>query len=622
MSFTKTDSDNAPARSLTKNKQSSSKLLLRTLTTDRFFWKSTIVGLSLCAAIFGILGPYFQKHFVDQLLGYQESVQLGIFRGLSIELSLLLTFAMFICASAFGIFSQWVAIREGNIAQRILSDALYRKILSLRSDSLEGRPVGELVSLYAVDVPSSVTIVEQSLPTGAAILFPILIVPVALVFLFDMPVANVVFVMGFIVGINGILALRQAGYFVTYKNIAATRTGLVSEWIQNIRTLKTLGWIDAFERRIFDVREEETRHRRRMLNNGQLMSSLSSSLTFFINIAGLLTLVLTRPTRVSPGELMSLLWILGVFLNRPFRQMPWFFTFCFDGLTSVRRLNQVLKLENQGFNFKEDDFEESALPVKAGHFDLAIEDLTLRRDGQLLLRNVSVSIPTGQFVAIVGEVGSGKSLFLLSLLGETGADFKMYSIGGRSALTLNKSELAQFFSFVPQEGFVMSGSLRDNIVFEYGQSPKWDSKVYEAIQSVELAADFADSERPMELEFGERGVNLSGGQKQRVNIARARFYSNPIVLLDDCLSALDVETEEQLTNTLLLKEWRTRTRILATHRFSILKNVDRVLFFVDGQIRADGPFEDLIANDYKFQEFVESLNRKQKKGAEALHVGQ
>ena len=122
--------------------------------------------------------------------------------------------------------------------------------------------------------------------------------------------------------------------------------GLVGQWVQNIRTLRILGWVSEFEKKILKVREFETENRLMMLTNSQTMNSISSSITFIINIVAVISYLSVTNNRMSSGTLLALLWIIGIFLTKPFRQMPWFFTFLFDSWTSLRRVNLFLRLKN------------------------------------------------------------------------------------------------------------------------------------------------------------------------------------------------------------------------------------------------------------------------------------
>ena len=120
----------------------------------------------------------------------------------------------------------------------------------------------------------------------------------------------------------------------------------------------------------------------------------------------------------------------------------------------------------------------------------------------------------------------------------------------------------------------------------------------------------------LDTEIGERGVNLSGGQRQRIGLARSHFSGRPIVLLDDCLSAVDVDTERRLIDQLILGDWKNTSRLIATHRLSILPLCDEVLFLKDGAVEIRGTYDALLARSAAFREFVRREDR-QAQGAAA-----
>jgi ABC-type multidrug transport system fused ATPase/permease subunit len=393
-----------------------------------------------------------------------------------------------------------------------------------------------------------------------------------------------------------------------YKQLGAERIGLVNEWIQNIRTLKILGWMESYEKKIVSKREDETENRISMVTNGQAMNSISSSITFFLNLVALFTLISAKPN-ITPGEILSILWIVGIFLTRSFRQMPWFFTFGFDGWTSVKRLSAFLTMKNSGSCFQEEILIHTPSPEIIGP-SIEVKNLNLKIDKKNVLNNISFSVKSNEFIAIVGEVGSGKSLLLLSLIGETGADFESYKIENMNMLQQKNSELCKYFAYVPQEGFVMSASLRENIAFDYEVPTKMDSRMNFSLQAAQFNIEKENFSEKLDTEIGERGVNLSGGQKQRVSLARADFYDCPALLLDDCLSALDVNTEKSIIESLLKGKWKNKTRLLVTHRLSVLNEVDRILFLVDGEIQDQGTLNELLNRSEKFKVFIKTLEVK------------
>lgn len=578
--------------------------LLNEILFSRIQYRILILLTSLLATVFGLLGPFFQKIYVDSLThaeSHQELAEYTRQHPLIVCSFAFLSVLLFQCLTQF---TNYLGYRESIIAQRELAHKLYRKMLDLRIDAYQKSSIGEIVSLYATDVPGATFFLEQTIPTGAGTLFPLLLAPLAISFICDIELLPIIVFMMAIALINGILAFRQSKYFYRFKQLAAERIGLVNEWIQNIRTLRILGWTSFFEAQIIKVREIETENRVAMVTNGQVMNAVSSSVSFFLNLFALISLVYFTKKQATGGEMLALLWILGVFLTRPFRQMPWFFTFAFDSWTSLKRLENFLNSQNTQIQIRQALEKVELKPA------LIVKNLSLHIQGRKILNGLTFSIAKGEFVGIVGEVGSGKSLLLLSLMGETGAQFDSYQIFSKDLKNLPESSWREFFSYVPQEAFIMSASLRENIVFNYDVSSELDERVYEALNTSQFAMDLEKLNRGLDEPIGERGVNLSGGQRQRVNIARVHYFDSDILLLDDCLSALDVNTENQIVDEVMNGIWKNRTRILVTHRLSVLSKLDRIIFISQGQILKEGTYKELLTNCQEFRNFTQNTIEK------------
>lgn len=573
------------------------RLLLEILFTrplQRFF----ILFSSLLAAGFGIASPFFQKEFIDTLTGQRVS-------SFTPFEFLIFSFVSLILYLGFTALSFYLGAKESLVLQRQLSQKLYSKVLDLRADSMQGRQVGEFVGVYATDVPGATIVLEQLYPQGASILFPLILAPVALVVVFHLPMIPMFILMFCIVLFNFTMAFRQSHYFSIFKRLAADRIALVSEWVQNLRSLRILGWIESFEKKMFRVRRIETANRVAMVTNGQIMNSVNSSITFLLNVVAIVSMLYWSDREFSGGTILAVLWIVAVFLTRPFRNMPWFFTFMFDSWTSVKRIANYLKLENI---VHDERFSKDVVlqPLKSDS-KLKVKNLNLKIGEDRILKNINLEIGMNEFICIVGEVGSGKSLLLLSLLGETSATFDEFWIGDNNAKKMPVNQLRSFFSFVPQEGFVMSSSVRDNVAFDYDFNQDQDKQILESLEKSQFAFSSERMADGLETEIGERGVNLSGGQRQRVNLARADFHFSPFLLLDDSLSAVDVDTEKKLVKTLFDDRWKNRTRVLTTHRLTVLDKADRVIFLKDGLILAEGTFFDLMESIPEFREYVSTV---------------
>ncbi len=624
-------------------------------------WLFAMVGLSLFSALAGLAAPFFQKVFVDRLTGVSPETQYGETWLATIESFLFNYHPLYLLGIAFGFMlvtqwistlTGWIGLRESVKRQEIIGEVVYQKTLSLRQDQTVGQTVGEVVSIYATDVVGSTAIVDQTIPLGAGVIFPFICAPIAVQLICGIPVTYTVMVMVGVLSISIFLSIRQSRFFQSFKRLAADRTGLVNEWIQNIRLLRILGWVESFEKKIFNKREEETVNRVRMVTNGQMMGAFGSSINFFMNLVAVITLTNLKGAQATPGDFFALLWIFGVFLSRPFRQVPWIFTFTFDGWTSINRVEAFLQRHRSSLNFdlleyarnqylnkqgRDSELKTSSREDKAGR-SLAVEGLSLvvnvgnpggesghgidgGQETRRLLDNVSFTLEAGEFAAIVGEVGSGKTLLLMSLLGETAAEVRDLKVGTQQMSNMSREARRSYFGFVPQDGFVMSANLRENVVFRYDAGSEYDAGVLKALRAAQFDPASEGITDGLATEFGERGVNLSGGQRQRVGLARAAYLSRPVVLLDDALSAVDVETEKLLFETLLFGEWRKTTRLMVTHRLSVLERVDRVIFMRAGKIRDQGTFSELVARSSDFREFISSMDHKDPTGSPPPIVG-
>jgi len=235
---------------------------------------------------------------------------------------------------------------------------------------------------------------------------------------------------------------------------------------------------------------------------------------------------------------------------------------------------------------------EIAAPVDG---DIVVRGLTFAYAGAAdrpVLRNVDLTIPRGARVAVVGAVGSGKSTLAHLLARIYAAPPGTITIGGEDLARIPVERVRAGIGFVPQEAFLFSRSLRDNVAF--GRPRATDEDVAAAVHVAQLDADVAALPDGLDTVVGERGYTLSGGQRQRATLARALAADPALLVLDDALSSLDADTERAVLDGLDGGR-RGRTLVLITHRVSTLRAVDRVVVLDEGRVVEDGTHEDLIA---------------------------
>jgi ATP-binding cassette subfamily B multidrug efflux pump len=564
-----------------------------------------MLGLAFLATVCGLLVPFFQREFVNHIaeIGAWPAVwwMAGVFvagvgqQGLNASFRLL-------------------GNREGLLIQKSLSQELYQKSIHLLPEARARYTVGEMVNYYAQDIPTVATFVEEFFPAALITILSFLCAPIVAALFLKIPMTQVLFVTGVSVSLSIWFGNRQARFFILNKQHAQERMGIVNEWLQNMRIVRILGSTERFERKITAAREVETRNRLSMVTNGSAMNSIAQVTPFVINVAGVFALVKQHGASVTPGDVFAVLWVFGVFFMRPLRIFPFLIANWHDARTSAARLERFLALPQE-------EADKPANSAVGEGVALSVCNLNLRIGERHLLKDVSLDIAAGQFVVIVGEVGCGKSLLLQSLMRMMPASFDVYELGGISVENFSLGMLRSHFGYVSQDGFVMSASLRDNISLEYDTHSGSDSSIFRMLTSAEFRLDEERMPHGLHTEIGERGVNLSGGQKQRVNLARCGYFDRPVLLLDDCLSAVDVETERLLVQNLFLGAWKNKTRILVTHRLSVLPHADTVVLMENGQIVETGSYSSLLEKSARMQNYVRAHEKQKEHGAHGASVG-
>jgi ATP-binding cassette subfamily B protein len=287
---------------------------------------------------------------------------------------------------------------------------------------------------------------------------------------------------------------------------------------------------------------------------------------------------------MSLGSFVAFQFYLGRMIW-PLIALGWVINLFQRGMASMKRLNEVWSVVPE---VAPDQGTAVAGPVRG---DLEIRDLTFGYGQRPVLRNVNLKVRHGQTIGIVGRTGSGKST-LLSLLTRTfEPPPNTIFIDGRPIETISLRQLRDWIGMVPQETFLFSESIAENIRF--GRETAGDDEIGQSAAQAGLSTDVAAFPQGLNTMIGERGITLSGGQKQRTAIARALVRDPLILVLDDSLSAVDTATEERILSA--LKTVREgRTVLIVSHRVSSVKDADHIVVLEEGAIVERGTHDALV----------------------------
>lgn len=290
-------------------------------------------------------------------------------------------------------------------------------------------------------------------------------------------------------------------------------------------------------------------------------------------------------------------------LNWPVTSIGWVSSLIQEAEASQKRINEFLKIEPDIKNNS-----TSSTPIQ-GEIEFKNVTFTYEDTNITALENISFKVNKGETLAILGKTGSGKSTILSLITRLYDVQQGSVSMDKKPLDKLNLFDLRNSIGIVPQDAFLFSDSIKNNIKF--GKENATDEEVVEAARKAVVHDNIMAFNQQYETILGERGITLSGGQKQRVSIARAIIKNPDILLFDDCLSAVDTETEEQILNNLVAIS-ENKTTIIVSHRVSSAKNADQIIILEEGKIIQQGSHNQLLNQEGYYKElYYKQLSEKE-----------
>ncbi len=366
----------------------------------------------------------------------------------------------------------------------------------------------------------------------------------------------------------------------------STLTSATQEIFSGITVTKAYALEGETEENFTDLSNDQ---RKKRLNLTKTQAFFFPLMLLLIGTSNLLVIYVGGQQYIN-GEIAELGTIAEfiIYVNMltwPVASVGWVTSLVQQAEASQKRINAFLKQKPSVFNTKKQP------SIIKGKIEFKNVRFTYRDTNIEALKGVSFTLEQGKTLAVIGKTGSGKTT-ILELIGRMyNATKGNITIDDISIKNVNLHSLRDSIGYVPQDPFLFSDTLNNNIKF--GKNNATNQEVVQAAKDAAVHNNIINFSKGYDTILGERGITLSGGQKQRVSIARAFIKSPQILLLDDCLSAVDTETEEQILNT-IEKISKNTTTIIVSHRISSVKNADHIIVLEDGQIIQEGTHNQLV----------------------------
>jgi len=391
-------------------------------------------------------------------------------------------------------------------------------------------------------------------------------------------------------------------------------TTTAQESFSGIRVIKSFVQEKA-QQDYFEKNSEE--YRQNTIGLAKMEAIYFPTMALMIGISTLLTILIggiyaMQPgSNVTTGMLAEFVMYINI-LTFPVSAIGWTASMIQRAAASQKRINEFLDTES-----RIQQPVDAKRPEIKGNISFDKVDFTYEYTGIKAIKGLSLEIRHGEKVAIIGRTGSGKTTLAQLLLRLFDTNAGTISLDNVPVTEIDLKHLREKVSYVPQDVFLFSDTIRNNIAF--GKDQADEQEVEQAARAASIHQEIMGFSQQYDMVIGERGVTLSGGQKQRISIARALLKNAPIIILDDCLSAVDAKTEKTIIAN-LAGFLEGKTSIIITHRIFSLFSFDKIIVMENGRIAATGTHEELLKTSEYYQYLYEHQQEEKEDETEITGV--
>ncbi|MDF2670030.1 MAG: transporter related protein [Paenibacillus sp.] len=545
---------------------------------------SYIFGFALLSisCLLQLVIPNLLGRFTDQLeaseLTYSGAVEI----------------ALWMMAAGFGVAlfrssSRIYLFRLSRVLDRVIRDNLFRHWETLSAQYFKNKRIGDLMSHAISDVSVIREVTMQGIFNTLEAAFLITITVIAMVTTVD-PTLTLITMLP--LPLLSLLAYRFNKRIqkesTEVQETIGDLTSRVQEFVAGIRVVKAFVQEKEQIHLFHEDNSNAVKMNRKLVKTNSLFGASSSAVvgfSFLISVVFGGILVLKRV--ITLGEFVAFNTYLSLLMG-PIENLGKVVNTMQRGRASEKRILEILNTQPDVADDKQAD-----MSIEKLEGSIQIRDLSFRypEAHAYSLRNISLDVPKGSSLAIVGRVGSGKSTLINLLVRLYNPPVGSVFIDGKDIHEIPLKVLRKEIGMVPQDQFLFSSTIRDNISFD--PKPYKDEEVEEAAKVAQVYDNIVEFPNQFQTALGERGISLSGGQRQRVSIARAIIKKPAVLIFDDSLSAVDTETEDRILAG-LNQIMHDRTTIIIGHRISSVKAADQIIVMEEGEIAERGTHSSLL----------------------------